>query len=385
MRVQSSMNFNDFTNFLSSGAFVRWQSGWYLFWNLSEPQKLASTPTEDTISHGTFSDGVYGCEYISGEIFKQGFKNKTLLSTSEFKSYLEQARVHFFSQFSPIEREFRPAWESIDKQAFTVSFEHIQSAIKKGIIKKAVPLCFQYGNLPPELEINTLHKIEFLWGLINSSENLIPYGQWSADQGFMGITPELFFYKQANKIQTMALAGTSSKEIPLEEFLADPKEQSEHEFVIQDIKEKLSAFGDCQFGVTSVLELPFLNHLKTDIHLTLNPGANLVELIQRMHPTSALGVYPKNEYWNEFIQLPFQAERGSFGAPWGFSTGEEALFVVSIRRLEWKGQQVRIGAGCGIVEQSILEKEIAEVERKINSVKKVFPLSVSYRENVIHE
>lgn len=379
------MNFDDFTNFLSSGAFVRWQSRWYLFWNLSEAQKLASNPAEGSTEHGTFSDGVYGCEYVSGQIFKHSFKNKTLLTTSEFKSYLEQARAHLFSQFSPMELEFKPTWENIDKQAFTVSFEHIQSAIKKGLIKKAVPLCFQYGKLPPESGIKILHKIEFLWSLLSSSENLIPYGQWAADQGFMGITPELFFYKKSEKIQTMALAGTSSKELPREEFLADPKERSEHEFVIQDIKEKLSAFGECQFGSTSVLELPFLNHLKTDIHLTLKPGANLAELIQKMHPTSALGVYPKNEYWNEFVQLPFQAERESFGAPWGFSTGEEALFVVSIRRLEWKGQQVRIGAGCGIVEQSILEKEIAEIERKINSVKKVFPSGVSYRENVIHE
>jgi menaquinone-specific isochorismate synthase len=224
-----------------------------------------------------------------------------------------------------------------------------------------------------------------LFSILNSSENLIPYGQWTLEHGFMGITPELFFYRKDNQIKTMALAGTSAKDLPPEEFLSDAKERSEHDFVVQDIKEKLSNFGDCQFSQTHVLELPFLNHLKTDITLSLNPDAKLTELIQKMHPTSALGVYPKNDYWDEFVRLPYQTGRGTFGAPWGFSTGQESLFVVSIRRLEWNQQQVRIGAGCGIVEQSVLDKEIAEIERKINSVKKVFIHESSCRENVIHE
>lgn len=371
------MNFNDFTNFLSSGAFVRWQSQWYLFWNLSERLEIKD--------HGSFSDGVYGCDYVSGQIFKHSFKNKAVLSTIELKTLLVQARAQFQSQFTSHETEFKPEWSEIDTEAFTVSVEHIQTAIKQGRIKKAVPLCFQYGKLPQNSGVHLLHKIDFLSNLLSSSENLIPYGQWSVDQGFMGITPELFFYQKGDQLQTMALAGTSAKDLPPAEFLADTKELSEHEFVVQDIKEKLSEFGECQFGPTYVLELPFLNHLKTEIKLSLKSGAPLAEIIKKMHPTSALGVYPKNDYWDEFVKLPYQTGRGTFGAPWGFATDQESLFVVSIRRLEWNKQQVRIGAGCGIVEQSQLDKEIAEIERKINSVKKVFMLASTYRENVIHE
>lgn len=379
--VQSSMNFDNFTNFLSSGAFVRWQSQWYLFWNLSERQDLSS----DQANHGSFSDGVYACDYVSGQISHYGFKNRSVLSTTELKNLLMVVRAEIQSQFSVADLDFKPEWSSIDIDAFAASVEHIQSAISQGQIKKAVPLCFQYGKLQQKSGVHWLHKINFLFNLLGSSENLIPYGQWSLDQGFMGITPELFFYQKGDKLQTMALAGTSAKDLAPADFLADAKERSEHDFVVQDIKEKLSAFGECHFSPTYVLELPFLNHLKTDIQLSLKEGANLAELIQKMHPTSALGVYPKNEYWNEFIRLPYQAGRGTFGAPWGFSTGEESLFVVSIRRLEWNAQQVRIGAGCGIVEQSVLEKEIAEIERKINSVKKVFISTPPSRENVIHE
>jgi isochorismate synthase EntC len=61
------------------------------------------------------------------------------------------------------------------------------------------------------------------------------------------------------------------------------------------------------------------------------------------------------------------------------------LFVVSIRRLQWEGNRLCIPAGCGIIELSDFEKEFSEIERKMNSVKKVFESKPSLREIMIHE
>lgn len=382
VQEEPNITFDDFTNFLRSGSFIRWQDEWYLFWNLGLRQQINSEVYEKS---SEFPDGIYSCDFVSGTVYSQFFLKTVTLSTPFFKEFLFRYICYYNYQKELRNRFFEPDWFKIDKDLFRENFIKIKEAILQGKVKKAVPIAFQNGKTNNHSKIDNLQKIIFISKLLESENNLIPYGEWEASKGFVGLTPELFFHIEGNRFTTMALAGTSFKDTAKQVFLSDEKERKEHELVIHDIKEKLEIFGACQIGETYVSEFPHLNHLKTDIHLSLSDKSNFVEIIERLHPTSALGIYPKSEYWNDFIQLPNQASRRGFGAPWGFKIKNQSLFVVSIRRLEWEGNRLCIPAGCGIIELSDFEKEFSEIERKMNSVKKVFESKPSLREIMIHE
>lgn len=379
VKKQSSMTFDDFTNFLSSGAVVRWQNEWYLFWNLSAVKEVSSSGQE-------FQDGIYSCDFISGQIFNQSFSQSIKLTPQKYKEILDQYQAIKGLSLSHENYSFEPEWKPIDKDLFRESFEKIKGAMQSGKVTKAVPICYQNGHLlGSESQVNQYKKITFLNALFDSQDNLIPYGQWSENNGFLGMTPELFFNINDCQLSTMALAGTSAKETPLQDFLSDKKELLEHEIVIKDITEKLKPFGTCHVSQTYVAELPYLNHLKTDIKVQLHKDYNFLELLKKMHPTSALGIYPNSDYWQEFIKLPNQELRNSFGAPWGFKIQGQILLVVGIRRIEWEENNIRIPAGCGVISASEFEREFAEIERKINSVKKVFTTKNRLREVFANE
>src|SRR5690606_7658859 len=89
-------------------------------------------------------------------------------------------------------------------------------------------------------------------------ESLIPYGFWSFDgdvvEGMIGATPEVLFSNrigrkngQADRIETMALAGTRAKTSDpdgAKRLFEDPKERHEHQIVVDDIMVELSRFGE---------------------------------------------------------------------------------------------------------------------------------------------
>jgi menaquinone-specific isochorismate synthase len=261
-------------------------------------------------------------------------------------------------------------WQNVDKGSFVESFDKAQAAFRAGEVKKVVPFSVQRGRLSQTLTL--VQKISLLKNLAATPEKLYAYGEWSADAGFMGATPEILFEKRGQKIQTMALAGTSGKDVNPIDFLSDAKERKEHQFVIDDIVEVLAPLGDVHIETTEVVEFPALNHLETRLSVELIQTISTDELIRKMHPTPALGIYPRNTYFEKFRQYPLQHERGFFGAPWGIETKESALLLVAIRKWDWNDCDVQIFAGCGVVQESVLEKEFAEILKKIDSVKRIF-------------
>lgn len=68
-----------------------------------------------------------------------------------------------------------------------------------------------------------------------------------------------------------------------------------------------------------------------------------------MHPTPALGGYPKNEAL-KFIEENEFGTRGLYGAPVGYiDMNDDCEFIVAIRSMLIKQNQTTLFAGCGIV------------------------------------
>ena len=176
----------------------------------------------------------------------------------------------------------------------------------------------------------------------------------------------------------MALAGTlpieKFKENP-ETFLSDPKEKNEHLKVVQDIVQQLENLGRIELSETHIEKTPHLAHLCTSIEFENRTNTSFMKLVERLHPTPALGSFPRamnRKYMGAFEKLE---PRGVFGAPFGISYSQKAGdVVVAIRNIIWSEKELKIGSGCGVVKASTLNNEWDELANKRKSVKKIFGL-----------
>ena len=255
---------------------------------------------------------------------------------------------------------------------FHIVFARLKQKIKQGALKKAVPVFFE--KIPGDFSVSDL-----LRALLKNTADIkgegFLYGAWNRRGGFLGFTPEALFSLTARRISLTALAGTGPAGGP--SLLKDPKEVREQEFVVQGIKEALK--NEAVFLTSSpAKEKKFgsLKHLFTKIEGRLNSPPDFTLLCRKLHPTPALGGYPKQTALKQLRRLPGQKNRGFFGAPFGFFDGKSKGFcLVGIRSVEWNGGGLRVGAGFGLVENSILQKEWRELYLKRSQVKKFFSLN----------
>lgn len=258
------------------------------------------------------------------------------------------------------------SWKEPARADFDGAFARVQNLISQGQIDKAVPVVFARASG----EVGAARKARWLLEALGAPEVLWPYGFWTADEGVLGVTPETLFRVEGRRLTTMALAGTLAKsDGSAEDLRRSQKDQHEHRLVVEDVRAQLGSFGHVRVAATEILELPKLWHLKTEIAVELDERAECEALVRRLHPTAALGVYPRQFGWRWMRELPGQTGRARYGAPLTFELGDErALSLVAIRNVQWSGGELSLGSGCGLVKDSRLEAEWIELERKRQSV-----------------
>lgn len=263
-------------------------------------------------------------------------------------------------------------WEQLDEKGFQEVFKASFKLVSDDSVQKIVPVLFQKGTLPQSWDKKVLEHL-----LINLARGLAPnlfsYGLSFSDFGMVGLTPEYLFELKENTLVTAALAGTA----PIDEkdlLLKNPKEKREHSLVIDDIRSKLGSYGDISIGETSLYEIGSMAHLKTPISIKLNKKLDFEEVVHLLHPTAALGAYPTNHASQSFFSdQNTHTPRNRFGAPLGIRyPNGEGICLVAIRALQWEGMECSIGAGVGIVSESVLQNEWNEILLKIQSIQKLF-------------
>ena len=123
---------------------------------------------------------------------------------------------------------------------------------------------------------------------------------------------------------------------------------------------------DVEYNETpNILKNDHMYHLYTEIKANLN-DKSYIGLIDRLHPTPALGGYPKEEAL-DFIENKEFGTRGLYGAPVGYiDVYDDCEFIVAIRSMLIKEQQATLYAGCGIVKNSDPDSEVAETAVKFS-------------------
>ncbi len=260
-------------------------------------------------------------------------------------------------------------WESLRNGLFQNVYDDIMADIRAGILEKSVPVLTERGRLAggrPEAWIHAADRLPAAF---------FSYGRRRGKSGAIGATPELFFALHGRRLTTMALAGTAPKQ-RVSSFERDEKEIHEHEFVAEYLVQKLGALGPVRRESRQLLDLGAIAHFLSPIHVDLDEEHDLGSLIRLMHPTPALGSFPRTKAALEKLrryrsQLQAPAD---FGAPFGVWVDGSFHAVVAIRNISWRDDRVFLPSGVGVVKESVFENEWRELTLKRKAVREVFGL-----------
>ena len=268
-------------------------------------------------------------------------------------------------------------WVIDQPETFRNAFKELQQLLFSQTLKKGVPYLFCRSSTQM-----TLSRLQFTLqkGLDHlKKKSGFLYGYWDASHGVLGITPELLFSheeKFPQTVHTMALAGTSSLKQSQEEFINSEKERREHQLVVEDIYKKLQLLGEVKVGEVQLCDVSPLIHMKSSMTANLREPFNFDQLVNLLHPTPALGTFPSQEGRGWLRRFEQHTPRHYYGAPIGFQTicSEISKCFVAIRNVQWDSSGMRIGAGCGVIQQSLYEREWDEIQFKIKAIREQFHL-----------
>jgi len=225
-----------------------------------------------------------------------------------------------------------------------------------------------------------LSPFEMLNKIKQNSINSTLFGfQLKKGLAFIGASPEILLRIHENQIYSEAIAGTRRRgdneqdDLDLEkELLESQKDRFEHDFVVQEIFSVLNQFcTDLSANrKTSILKLKRVQHLYNLISGKLMDGYDESKIIEKLHPTPAVGGFPAKKAIREIKKIE-QHNRGWYAGPVGWISKNESEFVVAIRSGLIKDDQLLLYSGAGIVNGSLPESEWIETENKIDNFLKI--------------
>ncbi|MEC4986648.1 MAG: isochorismate synthase [Oscillatoria sp. PMC 1068.18] len=195
---------------------------------------------------------------------------------------------------------------------------------------------------------------------------------------FIGASPERLISIQDRKLATDALAGSAPRGKNYFEdakfankLLNSEKEKREHQAVSKFIIQQLNQLGlQPTISPLQLLQLANIQHLWTPIYAQLPAGINPLEIVAQLHPTPAVAGVP-SAIACEQIRRYESCDRCLYAAPLGWLDDRgNAQFIVGIRSAMIAANWARLYAGAGIVAGSNPQKELAEVELKLQTMLK---------------
>ncbi|WP_255191844.1 isochorismate synthase [Natronobeatus ordinarius] len=193
---------------------------------------------------------------------------------------------------------------------------------------------------------------------------------------FFGAPPERLVSMHGRRIETEALAGSVPRggtpeedEAFAERLLESGKLEREHGLVAETIRAQLEPLaGEVRVADRTIRRLATIQHLRTPIEATLETDRHVLEIVETLHPTPAVGGLPLEAAFETIREIePF--DRGWYAAPVGWFDGDgDGEFAVALRSGVAADDAVTLFAGNGIVADSDPEEEWDEVQLKFRPV-----------------
>lgn len=194
--------------------------------------------------------------------------------------------------------------------------------------------------------------------------------------GMVGATPELLVRVSGGLITSRVLAGTISVDPAQTDPLAkaadlarSQKDLSEHAFAVASVAEALAPYCRAMNvpDAPSVLPLPNVLHLATDITGVAEEEVSSLRLAAALHPSAAVCGTP-TQLAADIIAQVEGLDRGRYAGPVGWidsnGDGEWAIALRGGYCDPADSQQIRLFAGAGIVADSDPLAELEETKAK---------------------
>lgn len=262
---------------------------------------------------------------------------------------------------------------------FTNTFKSVKKSLKEGIDK--IVLAHQsiyhrpdsFSPIEAFIKASQQHPTAY----VHLSNTPIT-GTW------MGATPELLLAREDNSLDyhTMALAGTQlvSSHDDIKEWTQhsislhwDAKNVREQKIVSKFISNKLSNYQ----GIESFNQMKprtvragHLAHLQTRFNFRLPVNSSLGGLAMTLHPTPAVCGMPQ-VLANEAIKKAENLDRSYYAGFVGYKSATSCRFMVNLRCMNIRKEDIRLWAGAGILPSSKLENEFREIELKKQIMKQL--------------
>jgi isochorismate synthase len=195
-------------------------------------------------------------------------------------------------------------------------------------------------------------------------------------QSFVGATPERLVSLNGRMVQADALAGTAwigtaaHSGQPGSLRLQDDKNSREQQLVVDAVRAALlplcAALEPPQ--EPEIMQVRELQHLRTSVTGRVRDGVGLFDLIERLHPTPAVGGTPTIAA-RQWLRTHGE-QRGAWytgGIGWIERSGDGEI-VVPLRCARIAATQAELFAGAGIVAGSDPAQELAETEAKFGAI-----------------
>ena len=246
-----------------------------------------------------------------------------------------------------------------------------RDAVRAGSLQKAV--------IAREVMVSSNAPIDVHAVLLRLRASFGSSYRYSID-GFIGASPELLVRVDGNTVESHPLAGTAPRTGDpatdarvAAELIASTKNQVEHRAVIDMVHDTLLPW--CSFldwePEPSIVTVANVQHLGSRVegHLS-DPRPNVLELVQALSPTPALGGAPRAEAL-ALIAAVEGFERGRYGGAVGWvDAAGNGTWAVAIRCAELSADRrtARLVAGGGIVAESEPLAELAETQAKLQAM-----------------
>ena len=200
--------------------------------------------------------------------------------------------------------------------------------------------------------------------------------------GLVGATPEMLIQVEGRTAQARVLAGTLDRRdadgkagSPLEfaerVLAGSEKQRHEHDIAIQSLTTQLAPFSEAMNAHSEpfILELPNVWHLASDVKAELAEVEGHVPtclaLINALHPTAAVCGTP-TAVAGALIRKLEHLDRGPYAGPVGWldAAGNGEWGIALRGAVIESPHTVRLYAGCGVVDGSVPETELAETWAK---------------------
>ncbi|MDB2534661.1 chorismate-binding protein, partial [Gammaproteobacteria bacterium] len=191
----------------------------------------------------------------------------------------------------------------------------------------------------------------------------------------VGSSPEILVRLQDNKLTLRPIAGTRKRgsspeedEINKKDLLNDPKEIAEHLMLIDlgrnDVG-KVSKIGTVKVTDKMVIEkYSHVMHIVSNVIGSLSEDLNYLDALKATLPAGTLSGAPKIRAM-EIINELEPSSRGIYGGAIGYISWNGNIdTAIAIRTAVIKDGIIHVGAGAGIVADSIPENEWLECKQK---------------------